>query len=84
MDYNLLIERWIPVIRHDGKYDRVGIREALTQAGGIRQIAASNPIDPLKVRKLSLTQTNSQLASISQSPVDQFVSIEKLASNWRE
>lgn len=45
MRYNLLEEQWVPVLWTDGKAGRVGIVEALTQAGRIRQIAASNPMD---------------------------------------
>ena len=45
MIFNLLTERWIPVLYTDGRYERVGIRQALTEAGRIRQIAASNPMD---------------------------------------
>lgn len=29
MKYNLLDEKWIPVLYRDGKYKRVGIRKAL-------------------------------------------------------
>jgi indole-3-glycerol phosphate synthase len=39
-NYNLLTEPWIPVLWADGKFSRVGIKEALTQAGRIRLIAA--------------------------------------------
>ena len=49
-NYNLLEEPWIPVLRNDGQTDRVGLREALGQAGRIRQIAASNPMDRLAIR----------------------------------
>lgn len=45
MIYNLLEEKWIPVLGIDGKPGRVGIMEALTKAGRIRQIATSNPMD---------------------------------------
>jgi hypothetical protein len=44
-NYNLLEEEWIPVLRTNGKFERVGIIKALTEAGTIRQIAASNPMD---------------------------------------
>jgi len=44
-NFNLIEEQWIPVIWRNGKPDRVGLRKALTEAGKIRQIAASNPID---------------------------------------
>ena len=53
-NYNLLVESWIPVLRTDGKYGRVGVREALTQAGRIRQIAASNPMDNVALLRLLL------------------------------
>jgi hypothetical protein len=45
MNYNLLEEPWIPVLMRNGEYRRVGIKDALTQAGRIRQVAASNPTD---------------------------------------
>ena len=35
-DYNLLDENWIPVLYHDGRYTRVGIRKALEDAGRIK------------------------------------------------
>ncbi len=43
--FNLLVERWIPVLMNNGIARRVGIIEALANAGRIRQIAASNPMD---------------------------------------
>jgi CRISPR type I-E-associated protein CasA/Cse1 len=52
--YNLLEEQWIPVLRTDGKCGRVGIREAFTQAGRIREIAASNPMDRVAILRLLL------------------------------
>ena len=45
MSFNLLDERWIPILRTDGRAERVGIREALTNASHIRQFAASNSMD---------------------------------------
>jgi CRISPR type I-E-associated protein CasA/Cse1 len=45
VSYNLLEEKWIPVLWRDGRPGRVGIREALREAGRIRQIAAPNPMD---------------------------------------
>jgi len=53
-DTNLLTMKWIPVLRTNGKPDRVGIRDALTQAGSIRQIAASNPMDNVSLLRLLL------------------------------
>lgn len=54
MTYNLLEERWIPVLWTDGKPGRVGIKYALTQAGTIRQIAASNPMDRVAILRFLL------------------------------
>jgi len=48
-EFNLLDERWIPVLWSAGEYGRVGIKEALTQADRIRQIAASNPMDRVAI-----------------------------------
>jgi hypothetical protein len=53
-NYNLLEEDWIPVLWNNGDYGRVGIREALTEAGRIRQIAASNPMDRVALLRLLL------------------------------
>ena len=54
MNYNLLDEKWIPVLYRDGKYERVGIRKALEEAGRIRQIAASNPMDNVALPRFLL------------------------------
>lgn len=54
MNYNLLEEPWIPVLWHDGKYGRVGIKDALSKAGRIRQIAASNPMDRVAILRFLL------------------------------
>lgn len=53
-DYNLLEEEWIPVLYSNGYYRRVGIRTALLEAGRIRQIAASNPMDNVALMRLLL------------------------------
>ena len=45
MNFNLLDERWIPVLYRDGRGERVGIRKAFEDAGSIRQTAAANPMD---------------------------------------
>ncbi len=52
--FNLLDEPWIPCLNNDGKLRRIGVREALTQAGTIRQIAASNPMDRLAILRFLL------------------------------
>jgi len=54
MDYNLLDEDWIPVLYRDGQWDRVGIRRALKDAGRIRQIAASSPMDRVAIVRFLL------------------------------
>ena len=53
-NYNLLVEPWIPVLWSNGKYGRVGIKDALTQARRIRQIAASNPMDRVAILRFLL------------------------------
>jgi hypothetical protein len=54
MNYNLLVEEWIPVLMTDGQYRRVGITDALRQAGRIREIAASNPMDRVAILRFLL------------------------------
>ncbi|MBI4289611.1 MAG: type I-E CRISPR-associated protein Cse1/CasA [Chloroflexi bacterium] len=54
MTYNLLDEPWIPVLYTNGTACRVGIKNALTQAGRIRQIAASNPMDRVAIMRFLL------------------------------
>lgn len=53
-DFNLIDEPWIPVLRVNGEYERLGIRKALTEAGRIRQIAASNPMDNVALLRFLL------------------------------
>lgn len=55
MKYNLLDEHWIPVLWNDGKVCRVGINEALTQAGAIRCICSASPLDIFAVHRFLLT-----------------------------
>ncbi len=54
MSYNLLDEQWIPVLWTDGDVSRVGIKEALTKAERIQQIAASNPMDRVAIFRFLL------------------------------
>jgi len=52
--FNLLDKQWIPVLYHNGSCKRVGIRTALLEAGKIRQIAASNPMDRVALLRFLL------------------------------
>ncbi len=54
MDYNLLRKEWIPMLYRDGQFRRIGICQALTDAGKIRQIAASNPMDRVALLRFLL------------------------------
>ena len=56
MNFNLLDEEWIPVLRRDGRPDRLGIRAALTQASRIRQVAAPNPMDRIASETPNVTE----------------------------
>lgn len=53
--FNLLHAPWIPILRHNGKAEKVGILTALTQAAQIRQIAASNPMDRVALLRFLLS-----------------------------
>ena len=54
MNYNLLEEKWLPVLWKNGITNQVGIIEALTQADRIREIAASNPMDRMAILRFLL------------------------------
>lgn len=54
MGYNLLDEKWIPVLYRDGRYERVGILKALEDAPIIREVAASNPMDRVAILRFLL------------------------------
>lgn len=81
MSYNLLEERWIPILSTDGKVSHVGITEAFTQAARIRQIAASNPMDRVAIIRFLLAllywcrgnpPTISDTAAEESFPIDWF------------
>jgi len=86
MEYNLLEENWIPVLYADGQCERVGIRRALIEAGKIRQIAASNPMDRVAILRFLLAvlywckgnPPSSEDAVIENSfPVEWFTKLDK-------
>ena len=54
MSFNLVEENWIPVLYANGRFKRVGIRTALTEAGRIRQVAGSNPMDNVALLRFLL------------------------------
>jgi len=55
VNYNLLDEKWIPVLWTDGKFTHVNIKDALTKAGEIQCIAAASPLDVFAVQRFLLT-----------------------------
>lgn len=54
-NYNLIEEKWIPVLYRDGEADRVGICKALEDAHKIRFITLANPLDFFAVHRFILT-----------------------------
>jgi hypothetical protein len=52
--YNLLEEHWLPVLYRDGRTERIGICQAFEDAGRIRQIAATNPMDRVAILRFLL------------------------------
>jgi len=80
MNYNLLEQKWIPVLRKNGIADRVSIVEALTQAGQIRQIAASNPMDRVAILRFLLAL----LYWCKGNPPDDKDSISSFPPDWFE
>ncbi len=55
MNYNLLEEKWIPVLYEYGITTRVNIIEAFMQASRIREIALASPLDLFAVLRFMLT-----------------------------
>lgn len=55
LHFNLLVSPWIPVLWNDGRFSKIGIQEALTRSGEIRQIAASNPMDRVSLLRFLLS-----------------------------
>ncbi len=52
--YNLLHEPWIPVLYADGSHRRLGILETFQDAGRIRCLGGSNPVDNVAILRLLL------------------------------
>jgi hypothetical protein len=84
VNYNLLDEKWIPVLWKDGKSCRVGIREAFEHAAPIRQIAASNPMDRVAILRFLLAllywckgNPPNDKGSISSFPSDWFKKLDE-------
>lgn len=87
--FNLLVEKWIPVLRANGRPARVSIRDALTEAGGIRQIAASNPMDNVALLRFLLAVLywckgdppgdgeNDQILAAGRFPADWFAKLDQ-------
>jgi len=79
VDYNLLLkESWIPVLWKDGNSNRVGIIEALEQAGHIGQIDSTNPMDRVAILRFLLAL----LYWCKGSPPDDKDSISSFPSDW--
>jgi len=87
--FDLLIEKWIPVLYANGRPDRIGIRQALTEAGSIRQIAASNPMDGVALLRFLLAVLywckgsppaqgeKDQILAAGQFPADWFAKLDQ-------
>ena len=91
MNYNLLHEKWIPVLYRDGRWERVGIRKALEEAGRIRQIAASNPMDRVAILRFLLAilywckgspPDTTDNSSVSSFPKDWFAKLDDNAESF--
>jgi CRISPR type I-E-associated protein CasA/Cse1 len=84
--FNLLEEEWIPVLYRNGDYRRVGILRAFEDAGRIREIAASNPMDRVAILRFLLAllywckgnPTDEKMAAAVDSfPMDWFQTLEE-------
>lgn len=84
MNYNLLEEKWIPVLRTSGEPGRVGIRTALMEAGSIRQIAASNPMDNVALLRLLLAVLQWCKPTLTGGERETLESADGIPGDWLE
>lgn len=82
MIYNLLEEKWIPVLWSDGKASRVGIRDALTQAGRVRRIAAPNPMDNLSLLRFLVAVLHWCKTRVDKEDLDRVHSEQAVPRDW--
>ena len=82
MEYNLLDERWIPVLYCDGRYERVWIRKALEEAGQIQQIAASNPMDNVALLRFLLAVLQWCKPELNHDEREQLGGAEGIPPEW--
>jgi len=80
LSYNLLDERWIPVLFVDGRLDRLGIRRVLHDAHRIRDIATSNPMDRIAVIRFLLAL----LYWCRGNPTEEAISEKTVPPSWLE
>jgi hypothetical protein len=78
LNYNLLEEKWIPVLYKNGTANRVSIIDALAQASTIREIAASNPMDRVAILRFLLAL----LYRCRGTPPEDKDSLSAFPSNW--
>lgn len=82
MSYNLLDEAWIPVLYRDGRWERVGIRKALEDAGRIREVAASNPMDNVALLRFLLAVLQWCKASLSDEDRKTLQTTKGIPTHW--
>ena len=82
MSYNLIDEPWIPVLWAEGTPERVGIRDALEQAGRIREIAASNPMDNVSLLRLLLAVLQWCKPTLTETERGELVDAEGITPGW--
>lgn len=80
--FSLLTEPWIPVLRTNGRPDGVGIRDALTEAGRIRQIAASNPMDNVALLRFILAVLQWSKPELSDENRATLDSVDGIPNDW--
>ena len=81
--FNLVDEPWIPVIYNDGRCQKVGIQTALSDAGSIRQVAATNPMDRVAVLRFLLAVLYwCQGNPPQQQGKDQILSAGRFPGDW--
>lgn len=52
--FNLINERWIPVVHRDGQFERLGLQAVLEQAAEIREVRGASPLDTFAIYRFLL------------------------------
>ena len=82
MCFNLLDREWIPIIWANGTPGRIGIRDALTKAGDIREVCAASPLDTVALYRFLLAVLQWCKGEPTDDEVDEIGRIRAVPREW--